>query len=420
MRYILRNVSVFDGTGQAPHRGTVVVNGERIESVVAGGATITAASGDVTIDGAGGTLMPGLVEAHAHLTWPSSIEKVYHTLVLPPDEMKVAAWRNARVLLESGFTSAYSAGALHDSIEVELRDEIAAGRTPGPRLKASTIERSPEGAEGVETGNVSHGRGPQAMRAFVAHCKDIGIDSVKLVVSGEDALKPGSSHELLYTEEELQAAGEASRAAGLWTAAHTQGSEAVKMALRAGVRTLYHCTYADREAFEMLIAHKGDIFVAPAIGIIVATLEANPPPHIDMSSMKEMAKPVIEKTKQLIPALKQAGVRVLPGGDYGFPFNPTGLNARDLQHFVDLYGYTPTEALVAATKLGGELMGMGDELGQVKSGYLADLLLIDGDPTQDVRLLQDRKRITMIMQGGRLHKAPAGAGNSVAAKLAVN
>jgi len=420
MRYILRNVSIFDGTGQAPQRGAVVVTGERIEKVIAGDAPVTAAAGDVIIDGHGGTLMPGLVEAHAHLTWPSSIEKIYHAFVLPPDEMKVAAWRNARVLLESGFTSAYSAGALHDTMEVELRDAIAAGRTPGPRLKASTIERSPEGAEGVETGNVNHGRGPQAMQAFVARCKEIGIDSIKLVVSGEDALKPGSSHDLLYTEEEMQAAGAASRAAGLWMAAHTQGCEAVKMALRAGVRTLYHCTYADAEAFEMLVANKDQIFVAPAIGIIVATLEAKPPPHIDMSSMKEMAKPVIEKTRQLIPALKRAGVRILPGGDYGFPFNPTGLNARDLQHFVDLYGYTPSEAIVAATKLGGELMGMGDELGQVKPGYLADLLLIDGDPTQDVRLLQDRNRIAMIMQAGRLHKAPAGVGGAASAKAAAN
>ena len=408
MRYVIRNVSVFDGTGAAPVRGSVVVEGERIQQVLAGDAPAAARPGDVVIDGGGGTLMPGMVEAHAHLTWPSSIEKIYHAFVLPPDEMRVAAWRNARVLLESGFTSAYSAGALHDTMEVDLRADIAAGRTPGPRFKASTIERSPEGAEGVDTGNVSHGRGPEAVRAFIARCRQFGIDSVKLVVSGEDALKPGSSQDILYTEDEMRAAGEAAREAGLWLAAHTQAAQAVKLALRHGVRVLYHCTYADDEAFAMLVAKKDEIFVAPAIGIIVATLEANPPPHIDMSAMKEAAKPVIEKTKQLIPALKRAGVRVLPGGDYGFPFNPNGTNARDLQHFVELYGYTPTEALVAATKLGGELMGMGHELGQVKPGYLADLLLIDGDPTQDVRLLLDRQRIAMIMQGGRIHKAPAG------------
>jgi len=410
MRHVIRNVSIFDGGGGPSVRGSVVVSGERIEQVVRTDAQVPAGPGDVVIDGRAGTLMPGLVEAHAHLTWPSSIEKIYHEFVLPPDEMRVATWRNARVLLDSGFTSAYSAGALAETIEVDLRDEIAVGRTPGPRFKASTIERSPEGGEGVETGSVSHGRGPDAMRAFIARCRQIGIDSVKLVISGEDALKPGSSQQILYSEDELEAACTAAREAGLWLAAHTQASLAVKLALRNGVRTLYHCTYADSEALDMLEAKKNEIFVAPAIGVIVATLEAKPPPHIDMTSMKECAKPVVELTSRLIPELKRRGVRVLPGGDYGFPFNLNGTNARDLQHFVELYGYTPAEALVAATRLGGELMGMGHELGQVRPGYLADLLLVDGDPTRDVRILQDRTRIAMIMQGGRLHKAPASVG----------
>jgi imidazolonepropionase-like amidohydrolase len=150
-------------------------------------------------------------------------------------------------------------------------------------------------------------------------------------------------------------------------------------------------------------AAKDRIFVAPAIGVIVATLEAKPPPHIDMSSMKEMAKPVIERTKKLIPELHRRGVRVVTGGDYGFPFNPNGLNARDLQHFVDLFGYTPGEALVASTKLGGELMKM--PLGEIKPGNYADLLLVDGDPTQDVSILQNRSKLAMIMKGGQVHKA---------------
>jgi imidazolonepropionase-like amidohydrolase len=406
MRHVISNVGIFDGTGSPLSRGTVIVRDDRIENVLPEGVSFDPERDDVLIDGLGGTIMPGMVEAHAHLTWPSSLEKIYHQFILPPDEMRAATWRNARILLESGFTSAYSAGALHETIEVELRTDIAAGRAPGPRLKASTIERSPEGAPNVETGSVSHGRGPTALRDFVARCRQIGIDSVKLVISGEDALKPGGSQDILYTEEELRAAGEAARSANLWLAAHTQAAQAVKMALRTGVRTLYHCTYADSEAIEMLVARKDEIFVAPAIGVIVATLEANPPPHIDMSAMKESAKPVMERSSRLIQTLKRYGVRVLPGGDYGFPFNPNGLNARDLQHFVDLYGYTPTQVLVAATKLGGELMGMGAELGQVKPGYLADLLLIDGDPTRDVRILQDRQRIKMIMQGGRLYKSP--------------
>ena len=317
-----------------------------------------------------------------------------------------ATWRNARILLDHGFTSAYSAGALSETIEVTLRQELKAGLTAGPRLLSSTIERSPEA--GAEMGHVSHGRGPDAMRSFIKHCKEIGVDIVKLVISGEDALVPGSSQHIYYTDDELAAADEAARKHGLWLSAHSQAAEAIKLGLRHGVRVLYHCSYADEEALDMLEAQRGEIFVAPAIGVIVATLEASPPPHIDMSAMKESAKPVIELTSKLIPELKRRGVRVLPGGDYGFPFNPNGTNARDLEHFVTLYGYTPTEVLSAATKLGGEIMGMGGELGLVKPGYIADLLLIDGDPTKDVRILQDKNRIAMIMQGGKLYKAPSG------------
>lgn len=407
MRQVIRNVRIFDGSGELPRPGAVAIEGERISEVARDDAAIEVGPGDQVIDGHGRTLMPGLVEAHAHLSWGSSVEKIYHQFILPPDELKVATWRNARVLLDHGFTSAYSAGALGEALEVELRADIEAGRTPGPRLRASTLERSPEGAEGVETGDVSHGRGPDAMRGFLDHCAELGVDSVKLVISGEDALKPGSSQDILYTEAELAAAHEGARKHGLWLAAHTQAAEAIKLALRNGVRTLYHCTYADPEALDMLEAKKDEIFVAPAIGIIVATLEANPPPHIDMSGMKEAAKPVIELTSKLIPELKRRGIRVLPGGDYGFPFNPNGRNARDLEHFVTLYGYTPAEALTAATKLGGELMGLAHEIGMIKPGYLADLLLVDGDPTQDVRLLQDKAKLLMIMKGGAMHKAPA-------------
>jgi len=118
--------------------------------------------------------------------------------------------------------------------------------------------------------------------------------------------------------------------------------------------------------------------------------------------MKEMAKPVIERAKKMIPELKKRGVRVLIGGDYGFPFNPNGTNARDLQHFVDLFDYTPKEALVAATKLGGELMEL--EVGEIRPGFLADILLVNGDVTKDVRILQKKDNLLAIMKGGQFHK----------------
>jgi imidazolonepropionase-like amidohydrolase len=406
MRHLFSNIWIFDGTGAPRFQGEVLVEGERIAAVARLGTDpALPRDGAILVDGGGATLMPGLVEAHGHLTWPSSTERIIHHFELPTEEMMLAAARNARVVLDHGFTSVYSAGALGERVEVVLRDEIKGGHLPGPRLRASTIERSPPGADGVETGHVDHGRGPEAMRGFIDHCKGLGIDSVKLLLSGEDALLPGSSQHILYTDAEVQAACQRAREQGLWVNAHTQASDAVKMGLRHGVRVLYHCTYADEEAVDMAEAAKADIFMAPAIGIIVATLEAKPPPHIDMSAMKESAKPVIERATRLIPELKKRGVRVLPGGDYGFPFNPNGRNGRDLEHFVTLFGYSPAEALAAATGLGGQIMDM--ELGLVRAGYLADLLLVTGDPTQDVRLLQDKNNLAAIMLGGRFHKQPA-------------
>ena len=111
-------------------------------------------------------------------------------------------------------------------------------------------------------------------------------------------------------------------------------------------------------------------------------------------------------------SLKARGVRVLPGGDYGFMWNPHGANARDLTWFVDLLGFTPMEAIVGATRHGGEIMGMGDELGLVREGFLADLLLVDGDPLADLAILEDRARLLAIMKDGTFHKpSPARPGH---------
>ncbi|WP_395327803.1 amidohydrolase family protein [Novosphingobium sp. BL-8H] len=404
MRTLIRDVSIFDGSGSALQTGSVLVDGDRIARV-AHGDELAGESADVVIEGHGMTLMPGLVDSHTHLTWGSSVEKIYHQFILPPDELKVAAWRNARVLLDHGFTSIYSAGALGDMIEPELAAAIAAGETPGPRMVPSTLERSPEGDEGVDTGDVFNGRGPDAMRNFVAYCKDEGVKSIKLVVSGEDALKPGSAMQVLYTREELEAAGEAARDAGLWIAAHTYSPEAIGLALDAGARVLYHCSFADDATVDRMAADKDRFFYAPGPGVSVAALEANPPPHVDMTHMKASAKERMGLEGKLVPALKARGVRILTGGDYGFPFNPHGRNARDLEHFVQYFGFTPAEALRSATQYGGELMGL--EVGLVKEGWLADLLLVDGDPTADVAVLQDKDRLKMIMKGGALYKTPA-------------
>jgi imidazolonepropionase-like amidohydrolase len=405
---LFTNVHLFDGTGSAPFEAELRVDGERI-AAVGRGANSLPRDGVRVVDGRGGVLMPGLTEAHAHLTWPTSVEKFVPGMHLPPDELALTTARNARILLDHGFTSAYSAGALSKRLEIVLRDQIESGGLPGPRLIPSSVEREPP-SDGslLDPGKADeHGVGPDNVRAFVKGCAEIGAKSVKFLLSGESALKPGASHEILYTEDEVRAAGEQARESDVWLTGHCHATEAVKLGVRHGFRVLYHCTYADEEALDLLESRRDEIFVAPSIGIIQATLDAKPPPHFDMTHMKQDAALVLERQQALVPELRKRGIRLLPGGDYGFPFNPNGRNAWDLELWVRHFGYTPAEALRAATELGGQIMGRGDELGLLREGFLADLLLVDGDPTRDVAILQDKTRLRAIMKNGRFHKDPS-------------
>jgi imidazolonepropionase-like amidohydrolase len=188
-------------------------------------------------------------------------------------------------------------------------------------------------------------------------------------------------------------------------AAHARSAAAVKLALRHGCQVIYHANFADEEACDLLEAAKAHVFVAPTLGATLATLQHAPDfgrarEAGDRAALEQELAEGIEVAKNL----KQRGVRVLPGGDYGFAWNPTGSNARDLQVFVQLLGFTPLEAIVAATRRGGELMQRGHELGQIRPGYLADLLLVDGDPLADIAILQDSRRLLGVMKAGAFHK----------------
>jgi imidazolonepropionase-like amidohydrolase len=268
------------------------------------------------------------------------------------------------------------------------------------------MERAPVHSFGLpQSHDEQHRSGPAAMRAYIKACAEMGLDSVKLLISSDDNFEPNGSQKLLYEEAEVAAAGEAARESGIWLACHAQAAEAVKLAVRHGFRALYHCSYADEEALDLLEAKKDELWVAPAIGLAYAAIHADPSLGVPQANV-ERGRKMMELQRTLVPALRRRSVKVLPGGDYGFPHNPIGKNARDLALFVTELGYTPAEALVAATKWGGELMGMADELGLVREDYLADLLLVNGDPAADVRILQDRNNLLMIMKDGAFHKAP--------------
>ncbi|MFC4117272.1 amidohydrolase family protein [Nonomuraea zeae] len=415
-RIVFTNGLVFDGTGSSPEPGEVVVEGDRVVEVR--GRWQEEHGEDRVIDARGCTVMPGLIESHAHLTFPSAVGHIDPGFNPPLDvsffgrieglEAELArAERNAAILLDAGFTAAYSAGSiLPMPTEVILRDKIAAGAVPGPRLRAASMERDNHPVR--PDGHVEPGwQGPDACRAFVREQAAMGFDSVKFLLSNDDVFIPGGSQLTQYSQEEATAAGEAARECGVWLNCHAQSAESVKIAVRAGFRSIYHCTYADEEALDLLESVKDEVFVSPAPGIIYANVHEGAEFGIDRGVAEKIGSvAALEGMAAIYPEIRARGIRALPGGDYGFPNNPIGRNARDLQLFVELLGYTPLEALRAATQYGGQVMGMGDELGLLAPGYLADVLMVRGNPAQDVTILQDQRNISAIMQGGRFHKEP--------------
>jgi imidazolonepropionase-like amidohydrolase len=239
----------------------------------------------------------------------------------------------------------------------------------------------------------------------VRACAADRVDTIKFLLSGDDGFAPGGGQTLTSTREEIRAVGEQARESGVWLAAHAQAADAVILGAENGWRILYHCSYADERALDAIEARKDDIFVAPAPALLWSRVHEASEFGITPEIAARMgAVSGLERMRELYPQMRRRGIRVLPGGDYGFPYNPIGRNARDFQLFVELFGYTPAEVLMAATLHGAALMGYEGRLGLLRDGYLADLIVVAGDPLADVRILQDRDRITTIVKGGRFHK----------------
>jgi len=420
--YDIINVRIVDGTGAAPFAGTVRVEGSRIAAVTPAGPPPAGGAATV-IDGAGRTLMPGLVESHAHIGLADIAS--YDLTRLPPEEHMLLTVRNARTMLDCGYTSAFSAAAPKPRLDVVLKREIEAGRVPGPRLLANGSEITVTG--GLGDSNLLHlppydtptfawvADGPDAVRRVCRLLVREGVDLLKLNLSGDLGTSSFASEATPMTDGEVAAAMEVARAAGLRVAAHCRSAESVMLALRHGIEVIYHANYADERALDALEAARDRIFVGPALGLTYNLSQAAGQWGITRERARAFEQE-LEVSIQAVARMRKRGIRVLPGGDYGFAATPHGTYARDLWLFVELLGFSPMEAIVAATRLGGELMGLPGQLGVVMPGALADLLLVEGDPLADIAILQDRRALRMIMKDGVLHRAPdegAASGDSV-------
>ena len=405
---LFTNIRVIDGTAAAAFSGEVLVKGNRIAGVARDGATIKAPDATV-VDGGGATLMPGLIDAHAHLSFldAATFEEITE---ITPERHVLETAKNARKLLDHGFTSMFSSSSARDNIDIAIRDAINAGDIPGPRLLAATRQMTVSGGFGDIGQNDAYSlvlNGPEEFRKACREAARRGVDTFKIVPSA-----PGSGNDPLagdtaMTDAEVAAVCEVAQQRNRRVAAHARSAEAVKMCVRNGVQVIYHATLADEEAKDMLEARKDSVFVAPAMGLPCGRLHEGESYGVSTSDyLRARAEKEIETVSANMADLRARGVRVLPGGDYGFKRNSHGRNARDLSIFVDIFGFSPLEALQAGTALGGALMGMGGELGVVTEGALADLILVNGDPVSDIRILQDKDCFLAIMKNGEFHKSP--------------
>ena len=402
---LFTNVSILDGNAEGPVAGEVSVADGRITDVATDGGALPR-DGHRVIDGNGMTLMSGLCDAHTHFTWNSggSLDALAG---MPVEDHTIVAVQSARILIDSGYTMCVGAASAKERIDIAARDAINAGMVPGPRYLACGQElATPAGV--LVYGITREISGATEMARAVREMCGQGVDIIKLILSGESITERVWAKDTYMTDEEVRAATTEAHRVGKRVAAHARSTESIKQCLRQGVDIIYHASYIDDEAADLFEERRDEVFVAPGLHWLYATLyEA-----ADFGYPQEAAEAVgykdeLEHSIIGLKELHKRGVRVLPGGDYGFAWTPHGTNARDLQHFVDLLDFTPMETIRSATVLGGEIFERPDELGRVAPGYLADLLLVNGDPSSDIRVLQDHDNLVGIMKDGKWHKDPA-------------
>lgn len=412
---VFSNVRILDCTGEQPYTGEVTVQGNRIKSVNRSGSGMGwGTNGANRIDGRGMTLMPGLIDAHLHLSW-NNAPGIDPIQMMPVEEHILSTVEMAKLMIDSGFTAGRGAAAAKPRLDVVIRDAINAGRFPGPRYTAAGPELTVVGGlgdatlphipdKGLNLGVVCSG--PEEIRREVRTLIKWGVDTIKLNLSGEEITGMPAEDTPMAEEEVAMAVAEARRR-GKSLAAHARSTGSIQQCVRHGIEYIYHASFTDNETLDMLEANKDKHFVAPGIAWLINTARnagdygIKPGTPITIAYEREL-----EHAIRSMQEMHKRGIRVLIGGDYGFAWTPHGTNAKDLEYFVDMIGFSPMEALQAATKYGGQIMEMGDELGMIKEGYLADLLLVDGDPLMDVRVLQDKSRLVAIMKDGKFHKAP--------------
>ena len=371
----IRARTVIDGKGQILRNTVVGVRDGKIVRV--GGAT-----GAVTYDLGALTLMPGLIDTHVHIGWHFDAKGRYHSGPEPAEQAALYGAENAYVTLMAGFTTVQSVGAMADK---PLRDALARGVIPGPRLLSSL-------------GHISNPKmTPDEIRADIRKKKADGADLIKIFASA--SIRDGGVPTL--SQEQLDAACGEARAQGLRSMVHAHSPESMMRAAKARCTVVEHGGLATPEALQAL-ADAG-VYFDPNIGLVTQNYLENKSRFLGIGNYTEegfasMARALESKDTMFGAALKTKGLKMVMGTDA--VAGAHGQNAREPIERVKS-GQRPMDAIIGMTSLAAESIGLGGATGSVTTGLAADLVAVDGDPLTDITVLQ---RVRFVMKDGKVYK----------------
>jgi imidazolonepropionase-like amidohydrolase len=380
---VIRAARVLDGTGRTIPNATVVVRGSRIVSV---GTNAASPAGARVYDLSTLTLLPGLIDAHDHLAWHFNPQGRYHGGRDDGEtefEGALAIAGNANVTLLNGITTSQSLGSPEDK---PLRAAIASGQIPGPRLLTSLnplTERS---------------GGPDSIRQLVRQRKEQGADVIKLFAS--KSIREGGTQTM--TDEQLVAACGEAKAVGLRTVVHAHSAESMRAVAMAGCSQIEHGVFATPAVLKLLAERK--VYFDPQVCLVFRNYLDNRAKYQGIGNYNDSGFASMERAlplaaKMYKQAIATAGLRVVYGTDA--VAGAHGRNVEELVCRVRDGGQKPMDAIISATSLNAQALGMADSLGTVAPGKLADLIAVQGDPSRDIEALT---RVMFVMKNGRVYR----------------
>ncbi len=386
-------------------RGAVLIADDRISWVGAVDALPADQHVDTVIDATGTTVMPGLIDAHMHISFGEARTEEELQIYTPMGHRAVRAAVDAEKVLLAGVTSATDPGGPR-GIGLAVRDAVESGLVQGPRFSIAGRQMSTQQGIG-NTLPAWVGQLDQSYGVLITSLSDIrqeirrdvkdGVDMIKVAISG-----PGTVEYAAMSLEELSVAVSEAHALGRPVAVHARSRQSVVLAVDARVDWIMHASYMDEPTLERVVER--GIPILPALTLLVNILEATPS-HFSRT-MLDGVKHELDSAVAVLRQARDAGVTLIAGSESGFGMTPYGRwHARELQIFVEYLGMRPHEALLCMTRNAALACPRYDNsIGTLAEGRFADLLLIDGEPDRDVRVLQDPARIRTIIKGGQLVK----------------